>query len=82
MDFYVLESLADYCREARSLAEIAQHLGFGDRYKMKKKYIDPLLGTYLAMTNPDAPNYPGQKYFLTELGKSLFEAREDGEKKQ
>ena len=47
---------------------------------MKKKYIDPLLGTYLAMTNPDAPNNPGQKYFLTESGKSLLEAREVGEK--
>ena len=73
MDFYVLESLAEYCREARSLAEIAKHLGLADRFKMKKKYIDPLLGKYLEMTTPDAPNNPGQKYYLTELGKSMFE---------
>ena len=31
----------------KSLSEIAEHLGFGDRYKMKKKYIDPILGKYI-----------------------------------
>ena len=74
VDFYVLESLADYCREARSLAEIAQYLGFADRYKMKKKYIDPLLGRYLEMTISDSPNHPNQRYVLTEEGRKVLEA--------
>ena len=73
VDFYVLESLADYCREARSLAEIAQHLGFGDRYKMKKKYIDPLLGKYIEMTRPEVPNSRLQQYVLTEAGRKMME---------
>ena len=76
MDFYVLESLADYCREARSLAEIAQHLGFGDRYKMKKKYIDPLLGKYIEMTRPEVPNSRLQQYVLTEAGRKMLEELE------
>ena len=39
LDFYILERIADYCKEPRSLVEIAEHLGLSDRYKMKKKYI-------------------------------------------
>ena len=31
------------------MSEIAEHLGLGDRYKMKKKYIDPILGKYIEM---------------------------------
>ena len=73
VDFYVLERIGDFCQEARSLAEIAEHLGFGDRYKIKKKYIDPLLGRYLEMTLPEKPNSPSQRYKLTEEGRGLLE---------
>ena len=73
VDYRVLESIGDFCQEARSLSEIAEHLGLGDRYKMKKKYIDPILGKYIEMTIPDSPNNPGQKYYLTELGKTFIE---------
>ena len=73
MDFKILKNIADYCVEARSLSEIAEHLGLSDRYKMKKKYIDPLLGRCFEMTIPDSPNNPNQKYYLTELGKVLLE---------
>ena len=70
MDFNVLKTIAEFCVEARSLSEIAEHVGLSDRYKMKK-YIDPLLGKYFEMTIPDSPNNPGQKYYLTESGKVL-----------
>ena len=53
------------------LAEIAEHLGLSDRYKMKKKYIDPLLGRYLEMTLSETPNSPAQRYVLTEEGKAM-----------
>ena len=49
VDYRVLERIGDFCQEARSLSEIAEHLGLGDRYKMKKKYIDPILGKYIEM---------------------------------
>ena len=71
LDFQILERIVDYCKEPRSLAEIAEHLGLSDRYKMKKKYIDPLLGRYLEMTLPDTPNSPAQRYVLTEEGEAM-----------
>ena len=72
VDFNILKNIADFCVEAHSLSEIAEHLGLSDRYKMKKKYIDPLLGKCFDMTIPNSPNNPGQKYYLTELGKALL----------
>jgi hypothetical protein len=71
VDFNVLKNIADFCVEAHSLAEIAKHLGLGDRYKMKKKYIDPILGKYIEMTIPEAPNSKLQKYILTDTGREL-----------
>ena len=76
VDFNILKHIADFCVEAHSLSEIAEHLGLSDRYKMKKKYIDPLLGKCFDMTIPNSPNNPGQKYYLTELGKALIENEE------
>ena len=72
VDFNVLERIGDFCQEARSLAEIAEHLGLGDRYKMKKKYIDPILGKYIEMTIPESPNSRLQQYVLTDAGKDLL----------
>jgi len=72
VDFNILKDIADFCVEAHSLSEIAEHLGLSDRYKMKKKYIDPLLGQYFDMTIPNSPNNPGQKYYLTEMGRALL----------
>ena len=54
--------LLDFCTEPRSLTEICEQLGLKDRYKVKKKYINPLLGKTLRMTEPDSPNSPTQKY--------------------
>ena len=73
VDFNVLKKIAEFCVKARSLSEIAEHLSLGDRYKMKRKYIDPLLGKCFEMTIPNSPNNPGQKYYLTEMGKALLE---------
>ena len=71
MDFQILERIANYCKEPKSLAEIARHLGLSDRYKMKKKYIDPLLGRYLEMTLPETPNSPAQRYVMTGVGRAM-----------
>ena len=71
VDFIMLQQIAELCSEPRSLVEIAEHLGVSDRYKMKKKYIDPMIGRYLEMTQPDAPNSPKQRYVLTIEGKGL-----------
>ena len=71
MDARILERIGGFCTEPRSLGDIAEHVGFADRYKMKKKDIDPLLGRYIEMTLPDTPNSPAQQYILTDAGKEL-----------
>ena len=71
MDFYILERIADYCKKPKSLLEIAEYIVLSDRYKMKKKYIDPLLSRYLEMTMPETPNSPGQRYVLTKADRAI-----------
>ena len=57
-----IEHIIAFCQEPRTLQEIAQELGLSDRYKMKRKYIDPLLGNTLQMTSGESKNAPTQKY--------------------
>ena len=58
----IIDSLIAYCREPHTLQEIAAYLGFSDRYRMKRVYIDPILGDLLEMTSAEAKNSPAQKY--------------------
>ena len=45
-----------------------------NRTRFKKKYLDPLLNLgIIAMTQPDSPKSPTQKYYLTESGEALLE---------
>ena len=61
-----IDSLIAYCREPHTLQEIAAYLGFSDRYRMKRVYIDPILGDLLEMTSAEAKNSPAQKYRTKE----------------
>lgn len=58
------ELLLAFCSEPRRLSEISEFLKLKEKYKMKKKLIDPLLGKYLRMTEPNSPNSPTQKYVI------------------
>ena len=60
----IIEHIIAFCQEPHTLQEIAQELGFSDRYKMKRKYIDPLLGDILQMTFVESKNAPTQKYVV------------------
>ena len=53
-----------YCHKLRTLQEIASYLGFSDRYRMKRVYIDPILGDLLEMTFAENKNNPAQKYVV------------------
>ena len=53
-----------FCQEPHTLQEIAEELGFSDRYCMKKHYIDPLLNNTLQMTSGESKNAPTQKYIV------------------
>ena len=65
----IIERIIAFCQEPHTLREIAQELGFSDRYKMKRKYINPLLGDVLQMTSVESKNAPTQKYVV--ISKSL-----------
>lgn len=54
--------ILDFCKRARTLEEIASHLGVSDRYYLKKHHINPMLNIDLFQTEPDSPNSPTQKY--------------------
>lgn len=56
------QMILTFCVEPKSMFEICKHLGLKDRYKVKKRYIDPLLNKSLSMTEPESPNSPSQKY--------------------
>ena len=60
----IIERIIAFCQEPHTLQEIAQELGFSDRYKMKRKYIHPLLGDVLQMTSVESKNAPTQKYVV------------------
>lgn len=57
----IVEKVLLLCQSPRTLAEIAKALGYSDRYRMKKHYIDSLLGVALAMSAAEK-NSPTQKY--------------------
>ena len=58
------EKIVEFCKEPRSLTEIMRYIGYKDRVKFKKKYINPLLGFTLTMTIPEKPNSRNQKYVV------------------
>ena len=47
----IREALIAFCQEPRTLQEIADYLGYADRNRMKRMYIDPILGELLEMTS-------------------------------
>ena len=58
----ITQKLMDFCIKPRTLQEIADYLGYSEKYKMKRKYIDPLLRVSLKMTSSKSKNDPTQKY--------------------
>lgn len=56
------ERIVEFCKEPKSLREIADFLGASNKKKVKAKYIDNILGIKIVMTIPDKPNSRLQKY--------------------
>lgn len=63
----VRNMILEFCIEPKSLLEIANYLGYTNRKKLKKNYIDPLLGDSLEMTIPDKPNSKFQRYVTIKI---------------
>lgn len=60
------KTILDYCTQPRTLEEIASHMQVSDKYYLKRKHIDSMLGTRLLMTEPDSPTSPTQQYVARE----------------
>lgn len=63
-----------FCTSPRSAQEIMDEIGVTNQYNNRQRHIVSLVEMgVLAMTQPDSPKSPTQKYYLTELGKALLE---------
>ena len=63
-----------FCTSPRSAQEIMDEIGVTNQYNNRQRHIVSLVDMgVLAMTQPDSPKSPTQKYYLTELGKALLE---------
>ena len=59
--------------EPMSAKKMRDFCGQKDATYFKANVIDPLIAEGLvAMTQPNSPKSPSQKYYLTELGKELL----------
>lgn len=59
-----IQKLIANCKEPCTLNEISEYLGYSDKYRMKRVYIDPLLGDVLIMTSAETKTDPKQKYVV------------------
>jgi len=56
-----------------SAVELMERLALSHRPTFRKNYLKPTLESGLiAMSQPDSPRSPTQKYFLTEKGKEIL----------
>ncbi len=63
-----------FCAEPRSFKEIMERLGLKNRVYVFKDYVSPLVVEGLiALTIPDKPKSPRQKYVITRKGKSSLD---------
>ena len=61
-------------KEEKSAREIMEMLDLKSRDKFLSNYLNPALKEGLvAMTQPNSPKSPTQKYYLTDIGKALLE---------
>jgi predicted transcriptional regulator len=61
--------ILEFCRAEQKLSEIQKKLGYANRTKFRRSYIDPLLTEgLLEKTDPDTPTSPNQCYRITEAG--------------
>ena len=59
----MIAEILKICVTPKSILEIAECLGMSNRSKLRNNYINPLVGTKLAMTYPNSPKSPRQKYY-------------------
>lgn len=74
----LIVSLKDGKKTASEL-QLASNLSPKSKFYFKKQYISPAIEAGLvAMTHPDNPRHPQQKYYLTDLGLAVLKVLETG----
>ena len=64
------QKLSVFCEKARTMNEMVNFLGWKDRAKFRKRFIDPLIEQgIIEMTIPDKPQSSNQRYITTIMGK-------------
>jgi predicted HTH transcriptional regulator len=59
--------------EPRSRAELLSSIGLGNKHERFARWVQPLLDAgLLAMTQPDSPRSPTQKYQITDAGRAVL----------
>jgi ATP-dependent DNA helicase RecG len=59
-----------FCTKARKAADIQEHVGIKHRETFVLNYLRPLVAAgWLALTLPDKPRSPNQRYATTDAGK-------------
>ncbi|MBI4397275.1 MAG: putative DNA binding domain-containing protein [Elusimicrobia bacterium] len=66
--------LLTFCQSPKRIRQIMTHMGLHHRDTFTANHLRPLLKKgYLAMTDPQSPRSPKQRYVITEKGAALLE---------
>jgi hypothetical protein len=69
--------MLQYCVTPRDRVSIQARLGLKDGRNMRQRYLNPAIGAgWLAMTDPEHPNSPAQKYRTTTEGMASLQNEE------
>ena len=73
----MIDELLIKMTEPMSAKDMRDFCNQKDATYFKTHVIDPLITEgIVAMTHPDSPKSPTQKYYLTDFGKSMFDKKE------
>ena len=67
----IINKILIFCQEERTLQEIAEYMGYSDKYRMKKVYIDPYLNELIKMSSSENKHSPKQKYIAIKFLKQM-----------
>lgn len=68
-----LAAILQFCLQPRSATEIRQHLRLKDAKHFRKAHLEPAVTAgWLAMTLPDKPRSPLQRYVTTDVGRQYL----------
>ena len=67
-------SVLIYCRSPKKISEMQAALGYSNRTKFRRRYLEPLLDeALLEMTIPEKPTSSRQSYRLTAKGEAYLQ---------